>query len=144
MTDDWWNIKILWPECRCLCTGYDFSDIQERFQCALHGNSVLDFGCGSGRDTKKFEDLNLQKKFHTVEKWLHDDCYIYRNGIYMRRMQFVEKNIFTRKSNFLWQNRIGKWIGSPEMMSNIWKINLLRYNKKEYVFRWQNIKKVWI
>ena len=44
----------------------NFSDIQERFQCALHGNSVLDFGCGSGRDTKKFEDLNLQKKFHTV------------------------------------------------------------------------------
>ena len=42
--------------------------IQERFQCALHGNSVLNFGCGSGRDTKKFEDLNLQKKFHTVEK----------------------------------------------------------------------------
>ena len=67
-----------------------------------------------------------------------------QDGIYMRRMQFVEKNIFTRKSNFLWQNRIGKWIGSPEMMSNIWKINLLRYNKKEYVFRWQNIKKVWI
>ena len=38
----------------------NFSDIQERFQCALHGNSVLDFGCGSGRDTKKFEDLNLR------------------------------------------------------------------------------------
>ena len=44
------------------------ADAFVRFQCALHGNSVLDFGCGSGRDTKKFEDLNLQKKFHTVEK----------------------------------------------------------------------------
>ena len=30
----------------------------------------MDFGCGSGRDTKKFEDLNLQKKFHTVEERL--------------------------------------------------------------------------
>ena len=28
MTDDWWNIKILWPECRCLCTGYDFGEFQ--------------------------------------------------------------------------------------------------------------------
>ena len=44
----------------------NFSDIQERFQCALHGNSVLDFGCGSGRDTKKFEDLNFQLEGNCV------------------------------------------------------------------------------
>ena len=33
----------------------NFSDIQERFQCALHGNSVLDFGCGSGRIQKNLK-----------------------------------------------------------------------------------------
>lgn len=33
----------------------DFADVQDRFLSALHeGDRILDFGCGSGRDTKYF------------------------------------------------------------------------------------------
>ena len=29
----------------------DFTDVQNRFMQALKGRKILDFGCGSGRDT---------------------------------------------------------------------------------------------
>lgn len=32
----------------------DFNEIQDRFVEKLSGKNVLDFGCGSGRDTKYF------------------------------------------------------------------------------------------
>lgn len=32
----------------------DFRNVQERFIQALHGKRILDYGCGSGRDTKYF------------------------------------------------------------------------------------------
>lgn len=39
----------------------DFSDIQNRFLCKLEkGSKVLDFGCGSGRDTKFFLEQGLK------------------------------------------------------------------------------------
>ena len=34
----------------------DFRDTQDRFLNYLNGNKILDFGCGSGRDTKYFLD----------------------------------------------------------------------------------------
>ena len=37
----------------------DFSETQERFISALSGKRILDFGCGSGRDTKYFLDAGL-------------------------------------------------------------------------------------
>ncbi len=36
--------------------GVDIKDTQERFIQCLKGNNILDFGCGSGRDTKYFLD----------------------------------------------------------------------------------------
>jgi len=38
----------------------DFNMTQDRFISALHGKSILDFGCGSGRDTKYFIDKGFQ------------------------------------------------------------------------------------
>jgi len=38
----------------------DFSETQERFINALSGKRILDFGCGSGRDTKYFIDSGLE------------------------------------------------------------------------------------
>ena len=32
----------------------DFSDTQDKFLSLLSGKMILDFGCGSGRDTKYF------------------------------------------------------------------------------------------
>ena len=94
MTDDWWNIKILWPECRCLCTGYDFSDIQERFQCALHGNSVLDFGCGSGRDTKKFTPSKsdfMMIAIYTEMEYICGGCNLWRRIFLQENQTFYDK-----------------------------------------------------
>jgi 2-polyprenyl-3-methyl-5-hydroxy-6-metoxy-1,4-benzoquinol methylase len=35
----------------------DFAETQDKFLKSLHGNKILDFGCGSGRDTRYFLDL---------------------------------------------------------------------------------------
>lgn len=35
----------------------DFTETQDKFLKSLNGNRILDFGCGSGRDTKYFLDL---------------------------------------------------------------------------------------
>lgn len=37
----------------------DFKDIQDRFLASLPGLKILDFGCGSGRDTKYFLNAGL-------------------------------------------------------------------------------------
>ena len=37
----------------------DFNEIQDRFIEKLSGKNVLDFGCGSGRDTKYFLQAGL-------------------------------------------------------------------------------------
>ncbi len=37
----------------------DFKNTQDHFLKVLHGNRVLDFGCGSGRDTKYFLEAGL-------------------------------------------------------------------------------------
>ncbi len=37
----------------------DFTDVQNRFMQALKGRKILDFGCGSGRETKVFMDLGF-------------------------------------------------------------------------------------
>lgn len=37
----------------------DFTETQDRFLRKLHGNNILDFGCGSGRDTKYFLEAGL-------------------------------------------------------------------------------------
>ena len=38
----------------------NFKPVQDKFIHALHGPKVLDFGCGSGRDTKYFLESGLQ------------------------------------------------------------------------------------
>ncbi len=38
----------------------DFNQTQDKFLSVLHGKSILDFGCGSGRDTKYFIDKGFE------------------------------------------------------------------------------------
>nr|MCR5007913.1 class I SAM-dependent methyltransferase [Oribacterium sp.] len=38
----------------------DFSDTQDKFLSLLSGKKILDFGCGSGRDTKYFLKKGFQ------------------------------------------------------------------------------------
>ena len=38
----------------------NFKQVQDKFIHALNGSKVLDFGCGSGRDTKYFLESGLQ------------------------------------------------------------------------------------
>lgn len=37
----------------------DLKDIQDKFLNKLSGNKILDFGCGSGRDTKSFIEAGM-------------------------------------------------------------------------------------
>lgn len=43
----------------------DFSDTQDKFLSLLSGKKILDFGCGSGRDTKYFLEKDTEGKVAT-------------------------------------------------------------------------------
>ncbi len=67
----------------------DFSQTQDRFINRLKGRQVLDFGCGSGRDTKYFLDAGL---LVTATDGSEELCRIASEytGIRVRHMLFQE------------------------------------------------------
>ncbi len=67
----------------------DFSETQERFLSALKGKRVLDFGCGSGRDTKYFLESGLDV---TAVDGSEELCKIAGEytGIFVKQMLFEE------------------------------------------------------
>ena len=67
----------------------DFNEIQDRFVEKLSGKNVLDFGCGSGRDTKYF----LQAGLHVTAIDGSEEmcrCASEYTGIKVRQMLFQE------------------------------------------------------
>ena len=69
----------------------DFKEIQDKFINKLPGKNVLDFGCGSGRDTKYFlkSGLNVTAIDGSSEMCRVASEYI---GIQVRQMLFEELN----------------------------------------------------
>ena len=69
----------------------DFNEIQDRFVEKLSGKNVLDFGCGSGRDTKYF----LQAGLHVTAIDGSEEmcrCASEYTGIKVQHMLFQELN----------------------------------------------------
>ena len=69
----------------------DFKEIQDKFINKLSGKNVLDFGCGSGRDTKYFlkSGLNVTAIDGSPEMCRAASEY---TGIQVRKMLFEELN----------------------------------------------------
>ena len=68
----------------------DFKTIQDKFTCRLpQGAAILDFGCGSGRDTKHFLELGFQV---TATDGSEELCRMASEytGIPVRQMLFLE------------------------------------------------------
>ena len=69
----------------------DFKANQDKFIKNLHGKNILDFGCGSGRDTKHF----LESGFHVTAVDGSEEMCKYASeytGIPVRKMMFQELN----------------------------------------------------
>lgn len=69
----------------------DFRTNQDKFKKNLHGKNILDFGCGSGRDTKYF----LESGFHVTAVDGSEEMCKYASeytGISVRKMLFQELN----------------------------------------------------
>ena len=67
----------------------DFKEIQDKFMNALCGKRILDFGCGSGRDTKFF----IEAGFDVVATDGSEEmckCASEYTGIHVRKMLFQE------------------------------------------------------
>ena len=74
----------------------DMSDTQSRFcACLPAGGSILDFGCGSGRDTKAFLDLGFSVEATDGSEELCTLASAY-TGIKVRQMLFNELNVIER------------------------------------------------
>lgn len=69
----------------------DFSKTQERFIKMLKGKKVLDFGCGSGRDTKYFMEAGLEVTATDGSEELCKRASEY-TGIQVRQLLFQELN----------------------------------------------------
>ena len=67
----------------------DFKSTQDRFLKALNGKKILDFGCGSGRDTKYFLDLGYQVTAIDGSKKLCEMASEY-TGIQVKQMLFQD------------------------------------------------------
>lgn len=67
----------------------DFKETQDKFLGALHGKKVLDFGCGSGRDTKYFLDVGLDVTAIDGSEKLCKSASEY-TGIQVRQMLFQD------------------------------------------------------
>lgn len=67
----------------------DFRETQDKFLKALSGKRVLDFGCGSGRDTKYFMDAGLDVVAIDGSEELCKSASVY-TGIQVRHMLFHE------------------------------------------------------
>ena len=69
----------------------DFKANQDKFIKNLHGKNILDFGCGSGRDTKH----SLESGFHVTAVDGSEEMCKYASeytGISVRKMMFQELN----------------------------------------------------
>lgn len=69
----------------------DFKEIQDKFINKLPGKNVLDFGCGSGRDTKCFLNAGLTVTAIDGSEEMCKAASEY-TGIQVRRMLFEELN----------------------------------------------------
>ena len=67
----------------------NFTDTQEKFLRVLRGKKVLDFGCGSGRDTKYFMEAGLEVTAIDGSEELCKIASVY-TGIPVRQMLFQE------------------------------------------------------
>ena len=78
----------------------DFSDTQDKFLSLLSGKKILDFGCGSGRDTKYFLKKGFQVGAIDESAEL---CRIVRENINIavKQMLFSELND-TEKYDGIW------------------------------------------
>lgn len=73
----------------------DFKEIQDKFLKLLkEGDSVLDFGCGSGRDTKYFIEKEKNMKVDAIDGSV-ELCKIAQKytGINVRHMLFQQLNV---------------------------------------------------
>jgi len=78
----------------------DFSETQKRFINTLSGKRILDFGCGSGRDTKYFLDAGLEVSASDGSEELCRIAGEY-TGITVKHMLF-EKLDETEKYDGIW------------------------------------------
>lgn len=69
--------------------GVDFKETQDRFLNFLKGNIILDFGCGSGRDTKYFINKGYDVKASDGSEELCKKASEY-TGIKVKHMYFQE------------------------------------------------------
>ena len=67
----------------------DFKETQDTFLSYLKGKTILDFGCGSGRDTKYFLDLGLNVEASDGSKEMCKRASEY-TGISVKHMLFQE------------------------------------------------------
>lgn len=67
----------------------DFKKTQDKFLAVLHGKKVLDFGCGSGRDTKYFLEAGLEVDATDGSQELCKSASTY-TGIQVKQMLFQE------------------------------------------------------
>lgn len=67
----------------------DFKNTQDRFLQVLHGNSILDFGCGSGRDTRYFLERGYEVVATDGSSELCKSASQY-TGIQVKQMLFQE------------------------------------------------------
>ena len=59
----------------------DFKKTQDKFIEILPGKRVLDFGCGSGRDTKYFIEAGLDVTATDGSEELCKSCLLYTSGL---------------------------------------------------------------
>ncbi len=69
----------------------DFSKMQDKFISLLSGEKVLDFGCGSGRDTRYFLDAGLVVTAVDGSETICEKASEY-TGIEVKQMLFQELN----------------------------------------------------
>ncbi|SES05969.1 class I SAM-dependent methyltransferase [Lachnobacterium bovis] len=70
----------------------DFKETQDRFLKQLKGSKILDFGCGSGRDTKYFLNLGFDVSAIDGSLELCKNASKY-TGIKVKHMYFQELNV---------------------------------------------------
>lgn len=73
----------------------DFKETQDKFLKVLPGNRVLDFGCGSGRDTKYFLNAGLDVVATDGSEELCRSASVY-TGIQVKHMLFQDLNEVNR------------------------------------------------